>query len=109
MRWPAAVPLLIALAFLTSCVTLKFGREFRSPDAKQIAIGKTDKASLLRMFGEPYQAGLDGGDQTWRWFYGMRDGNVEISKDLTVRFNAEGIVKGYAFTSNFPDDMQHLK
>jgi outer membrane protein assembly factor BamE (lipoprotein component of BamABCDE complex) len=109
MRWPAAVPLLVALALTTGCISLKFGREFRSPDAKSIAVGKTDKATLQRMFGEPYQVGLDSGDQTWRWFYGQRDGGAEVSKDLTVRFNADGTVKAYAFTSNFPDDLQHLK
>jgi len=109
MRWPAAVPLLVALALATACISLKFGREFHSPDAKSIVIGKTDKTSLQRMFGEPYQVGLDSGDQTWRWFYGQREGETEISKDLTVRFNADGTVKTYAFTSNFPDDMQRLR
>ena len=74
-----------------------------------VAIGKTDKASLERTFGEPYQVGLDSGDQTWRWFYGQRDSDAEVSKDLAVRFNPDGTVKSYSFSSNFPEDMKRLK
>jgi hypothetical protein len=109
MRWSAALVPLVALAVLAGCVSIKFGREFPSPDRQLIAVGKTDKASLERLFGAPYQVGIDSGDQTWRWFYGQRESGTEISKDLSVRFNADGTVKSYAFTSNFPDDMARLK
>jgi hypothetical protein len=109
MRWSAAIPCLLALTLLAGCISIKFGREFPSPDARMIVAGKTDKASLQRMFGEPYQVGLDSGDQTWRWFYGQRDSGTELSKDLSVRFNPDGTVKSYAFSSNFPQDMQRLK
>jgi hypothetical protein len=100
--------LLVALA-LAGCLSIKFGREFPSPDRQLIVLGKTDKAVLERLFGEPYQVGVDNGDQTWRWFYGQREGGSEVSKDLSVRFNTDGTVKSYAFTSNFPDDMARLK
>ena len=40
-----------------------------APDAAQIKVDVTDKAGLLSVFGEPYQVGLDSGDQTWRWLY----------------------------------------
>jgi outer membrane protein assembly factor BamE (lipoprotein component of BamABCDE complex) len=111
MRWPAAVAFFLALTVVSGCISIKFGREFPSPDPRMIAVGKTDKTALQRTFGEPYQVGLDSGDQTWRWFYGQRDSSsgTEISKDLTVRFNPDGTVKAYAFTSNFPEDMQRLK
>ena len=109
MRWSSMVLCLMALTMVTGCISLKFGREFPSPEAKSIVAGKTDKASLERMFGAPYQVGLNSGDQMWRWFYGERESGSEISKDLTVRFNADGTVKSYAFSSNFPDDMKRLK
>ena len=111
MRWSVTVPCLVVLTVLAGCVSIKFGREFAAPDAKTIVLGKTDKASLEKSFGEPYQAGLDSGDQTWRWFYGQRDSRTgaEISKDLTVRFNPDGTVKTYSFFSNFPEDLQRLK
>jgi len=109
MRWSAMVPCLVALAALAGCLSIKFGHEFPSPDAGMIVRGQTDRAALERMFGEPYQVGLDGGDRTWRWFYGQRDSDTEVSKDLSVRFNADGTVKSYSFSSNFPEDMKRLK
>jgi len=110
MRWSLAVGSLAAFALvIAGCVSIKFGREFPSPDRQLIVVGKTDKPALERIFGEPYQIGLDSGDQTWRWFYGQREANLELSKDLSVRFNADGTVKSYAFTSNFPDDLARLR
>ena len=109
MRWSVALAGLVALLLVGGCISIKFGREFPSPESKMIVVGKTDKASLERAFGEPYQVGLDSGDATWRWFYGQRDAEMEISKDLAVRFNADGTVKSYSFSSNFPEDMKRLK
>ena len=105
----AALISALALVLVTGCVSISFGRSFPSPDPASITVGTTDKAALRRVFGEPYQVGLDSGDQTWRWFYVQRDSGTEITKDFTVRFNANGTVKSYSFTSNFPDDMQRLK
>ncbi len=102
--------LVVALAILAAaagCAGLKAGRPFPSPDPALIVTGVTDKAALERMFGEPYQVGLDSGDQTWRWFYAERSG--EASKDFTVRFNANGTVKSYSFASNFPEDMSKFR
>jgi hypothetical protein len=109
MRWSVAVASLLALTVLSACVAIKFGREFPSPDAKMLVIGRTDKSYLERTFGEPYQVGLDSGDPTWRWFYGQRDSGTELSKDMSIRFNPDGTVKAYSFTSNFPEDMRRLK
>jgi hypothetical protein len=109
MRRAALVVPLVLASLASACVSMKFGRDFPSPDRQLIAVGKTDRAALERLLGEPYQVGLDSGDATWRWFYGQREGEREISKDLSVRFNADGTVKSYAFTSNFPDDVARLK
>jgi hypothetical protein len=109
MRWSMLAACLIVVTVLSGCVSIKFGRPFPSPDPRAIQVGKTDKATLERTFGEPYQVGLDSGDQSWRWFYGQRDTGSEVSKDLTVRFNPDGTVKAYSFSSNFPEDMKRLK
>jgi outer membrane protein assembly factor BamE (lipoprotein component of BamABCDE complex) len=89
--------------------SLKFGQPFPSPDAAAIQIGVTNKQTLERLFGSPYQVGIDSGDQTWRWLYGERRRDHEVTKDLNVRFNPNGTVKAYSFSSNFPDDMAKLK
>jgi hypothetical protein len=99
---------LVVLAFVAGC-SLKLGHTFPSPVPASIVIGTTDKAALERAFGPPYQVGVDSGDPTWRWFYAERRAGSELTKDLQVRFNANGTVKSYSFSSNFPDDMQRLK
>jgi hypothetical protein len=109
MRWSIAVAGLLAVTLVAGCLSFKLGRDFPSPEPAMIAVGKTDRTSLERAFGEPYQVGLDSGDPTWRWFYGQRNSSTEMSKDLAVRFNADGTVKSYSFSSNFPEDMKRLK
>lgn len=97
------------IALAAGCISIKIGRPFPSPAIDSIVMGKTDKAALQRVFGEPYQVGIDSGDPTWRWVYGEQRAGSEITKDLTVRFNADGTVKSYSFVSNFPDDLRRLK
>src|SRR5437667_12210373 len=95
---------LLALAVLVvagGCAGLKTGRMFPSLDPTQIIVNVTDKAARVRMFGEPYQVGLDRGDPTWRSFYAANDAGGEVSKDLSVRFNPNGTVKSYSYTSTF--------
>ncbi len=108
MKRPS-LALALAVAVLAWGCALHVGRAFPSPDAAQIKVNVTDKTTLRQTFGEPYQVGLDNGDQTWRWFYGERGASAEVTKDFTVRFNANGTVKSYSFTSNFPDDMRRLR
>jgi hypothetical protein len=100
--------LIVAVMLAAGC-SLKLGHPFPSPTAANITIGTTDKTFLRRAFGEPYQVGLDSGDETWRWFFAEHSSGAEVSKDLTVRFNANGTVKSYSFMSNFPQDMAKLK
>jgi hypothetical protein len=99
---------LLVLATLAGCVSVRFGRDFPSPEEGWIVRGKTDRYGLVRMFGEPVQMGFDNGDPTWRWFFGQRDSTAEISKDLTVRFGSDSVVKSYSFISSFPDDLRRL-
>jgi len=105
----ARLSLLAVALVVSACSGLSLGREFPSPDAAQIKVNVTDKAALLVLLGEPYQVGIDSGDQTWRWFYAQRGASSTITKDLTVRFNTNGTVKSYSFTSNFPDDMKKYR
>ena len=104
-----SIVLTLATVLLAWGCGIHFGHVFPSPDPAQITVNVTDKVQLQRTFGEPYQVGLDSGDQTWRWFYGERGASTEVTKDFTVRFNANGTVKSYSFTSNFPEDMSTFK
>jgi len=101
--------LVVVALVVSACGGLRLGKEFPSPDAAQIKANTTDKAALTQLFGDPYQVGIDSGDLTWRWFYAQPGASTTISKDLTVRFNANGTVKSYSFTSNFPEDLKKLK
>ena len=109
MKWTRVGGVVLIAALLTGCGLLVVGWEFPSPTSDMIQIGKTTKADLTRFFGEPYQVGIDSGDLTWSWFYGRKQSQGEVTKELTVRFDAQGIVKSYSFRSNLPEDMARLK
>lgn len=103
------VALTLALALgLPACAVFTTGRDFPSPAAEMIRSGTTAKPDLVRLFGEPTQVGIDDGDPTWTWIY-FRKGNPDLTKQLTVRFRPDGVVKSYSFTSNFPEDMKALR
>jgi len=104
-RW---VPVLFVAGLLTAC-GLVIGRDFPSPTPDMIRTGKTTKADLVRFFGDPYQVGIDTGDLTWSWLYGTKHSKGEIAKELTVRFDAQGVVRTYSFRSNHPEDMARLR
>ena len=111
MRHPlAALMSVLALAVsLTACSALSTGREFASPKpGAEIKNGATTKADLLRMFGDPTQVGMKDGDQTWTWYYFQKGSGKagDLSKQLEVTFNGQGVVKSYSFSSNFPEDMK---
>ena len=103
--------LIVAVTILmAACGTVSLvGRSFPSPDPGMITPGKTDKAFLLRVFGEPYQVGLESGNQLWKWFY--NEGVTgKSTKELNVTFNPDNqTVKSYSFLSNFPQDMSRMK
>lgn len=103
------INILLIATLLGGCGLLVVGADFPSPTKDLLVVGKTTKADLLRFFGEPYQVGIDSGDLSWRWFYAKKYSGGEISKDLTVRFDAKGFVKSYSFSSNEPEDMARLK
>lgn len=103
------IALMLAATILAAGCSIPLGHTFPSPDPGMITPGKTDKAFLLRVFGEPYQVGLDSGNQTWKWFYGQRSVSTESTKELNVIFNADGTVKSFSFLSNFPQDMARMK
>jgi hypothetical protein len=91
-----------------ACGALSVGREFPSPARDAIKRGATAKGDLERMFGKPAEVGIEDGDETWTWIY-FKKGNPDLSKNLKVRFAADGKVGSYSFSSNFPDDMKTMR
>jgi hypothetical protein len=95
--------LLIALGIslilsLAACATI--GRDFPSSKVYDIQIGKTTQAEILAMFGRPWRVGIE--DGKLRWTYGSYHYSAfgpARTKDLVVRFDAQGIVTSYAFNT----------
>ena len=107
-RLAALTTVLVFAVSLAACVG-PIGRDFPSlkPGA-EIKNGVTTKADLLKMYGDPTQVGIKDGDQTWTWYYFQKGSGKDgdLSKQLEVTFNPQGVVKSYYFSSNFPEDMK---
>jgi hypothetical protein len=101
--------LLVLGLLLGACASvLSTGRDFPSPTRDTLRNGTTTRADLTRLFGEPTQVGVRDGDTTWTWYY-FRKGDPDLSKQLEVTLTADGVVKSYSFSSNFPGDMKSLR
>ena len=108
-RLAALTTLLVFAVSLAACSALSTGRDFPSPKpGAEIQNNATTKADLLKMYGDPTQVGMKDGDQTWTWYYFKKGSGSasDLSKQLEVTFNAQGVVKSYSFSSNFPEDMK---
>jgi hypothetical protein len=101
--------LILLLGMLASCASLmQVGRDFPSPAKDAIKNGATKKADVEKMLGQPAQVGVKDGDQTWTYYY-FKKGEPDLTKQLELTFSADGVVKSYSFSSNFPEDMKALR
>jgi outer membrane protein assembly factor BamE (lipoprotein component of BamABCDE complex) len=105
-RLALALILLLGTAACASLMTV--GRDFPSPSKDAIKNGTTKRADLEKMLGQPAQVGVKDGDQTWTYYY-FKKGDPDLTKQLEVTFAADGVVKSYSFSSNFPEDMKALR
>jgi hypothetical protein len=96
--------LLLAIALLgAGCATV--GREFPAHSVDNIIIGKTDRAEIRRMFGEPWRMGIEDGKKTWTYaHYRYSIFGPEQTRDLLVRFDDEGKVVSYSFNTTHEED-----
>jgi outer membrane protein assembly factor BamE (lipoprotein component of BamABCDE complex) len=96
------VPALLAVALVAAaCYTV--GANFASDKVRQIQLGRTTKAQLAEFFGQPYQQGLEDGLETWTYIY-LTPGRKPRSKELYIKFQEDGIVKSYSYSSNIPEE-----
>jgi outer membrane protein assembly factor BamE (lipoprotein component of BamABCDE complex) len=77
------------------------GNAFDTRNIPHIEKGKTTQKEILQWFGNPDRVGIDDGEITWSYIY------IELSlfsqptaKDLTVRFDNNGITSSYSFTTS---------
>lgn len=83
---------------LTGCVTV--GQEFSPVRVPEIKVGQTRKQDITEMFGTPWRTGMEDGKPTWTYGiykYALFGGND--SQDLLIRFDAQGVVRSYTFSS----------
>jgi hypothetical protein len=88
----------LATTQLTGCVTI--GQEFAASRATDIKIGQTRKQDISDMFGVPWRTGLEDGHPTWT--YGIYKYSLFSSadtQDLLIRFDNQGLVRSYTFSS----------
>jgi hypothetical protein len=102
---------LFIFAFFVSTVSgcASVGNDFPS-EVTWISKDKTTKNELETKLGAPFQVGYDSGQLTWTWgFYRYSLFRPTRAKDLVVRFNTNGTVSSYSFSSSFDEDVQNLK
>jgi hypothetical protein len=99
-RWIVAVAAAVQLA---ACVSV--GDPFSVNAVRRIEIGRTTQEDVRRMFGEPWRTGVDDGQKTWTYGdYRYSLFSEAKTRDLVVRFDDRGIVRGYTFNSTHPED-----
>jgi len=99
MRTLTRAAALAVLAATAGCMTI--GRPFPTDKISEIKLGKTTQADLTATYGHPYRTGVEDGDATWTYLlYRLSAFGEGKTRDLFVRFNADGTVKSYAFNTN---------
>jgi hypothetical protein len=96
--------MLCALAALgLGCLSV--GQEFDTRRVPELEIGVTQREDVRRMLGEPWRTGIEDGLPTWtyaRYRYSLFA--PAKTRDLVVRFDAEGVVRAYGFNSTYAED-----
>lgn len=88
----------IASTQLTGCFTV--GQEFAANRVPEIKIGQTSKKEISDMFGSPWRSGLEDGRPTWTYgIYKYALFGATDSQDLLIRFDPQGLVRSYTFSS----------
>ena len=103
MRRASGVCALILCLGVSGCLSV--GHEFPVEPVRTIEKGTTTQDEIRQMFGEPWRTGIDDGQRTWtygRYRYSLF--GDAATRDLVVRFDAQGVVVSYSFNSTYPED-----
>ncbi len=86
-------------SMLNGCVTL--GHPIPAQVAPSIVIGQTTRAEIETQLGPPYRVGLDSGNPSVTYLYYRLGLFIHpVTTDLTIVFNAKGIVQSYDYNTN---------
>lgn len=87
---------------LSACATI--GHEFPTSRVSEIRMGETSEADVLAIFGTPWRVGIEDGQRTWTYGrYRYRLFGQARSEDLVLRFNSQGVVVSYTFSTTEHD------
>lgn len=106
-RWTKAVAIAAmsaTVALAAGCATI--GAPFAVENVRNLEIGKTSRSDVVQMFGAPWRTGLEDGRETWTYgHYRYSLFGADRTRDLVVRFGADGKVASYTFSSTEPEDL----
>ena len=87
------------------CVSV--GQEFDTTQVPALEIGVSQRQDVVRLLGEPWRTGIEDGLPTWTYaHYRYSVFSPVQTRDLIVRFDAEGVVRSYGFNSTYPEDRE---
>jgi outer membrane protein assembly factor BamE (lipoprotein component of BamABCDE complex) len=87
------------VVMLFGCITA--GKAFDTKNIPRIEKGKTTQKDILQWFGNPDRLGIDDGEITWSYLYlKLSLFSQPTAKDLTVRFDKNGVTSSYSFTTS---------
>ena len=99
-----APALLLVALLLAGCLSV--GREFPTEPVKSLQIGETTQEDVRAAFGTPWRTGIEDGDATWtygRYRYALL--GPGHTRDLVLRFDANGVLLSYTYNSTAPDGL----
>ncbi len=100
----AIAAMLATVALAAGCATI--GAPFAVENVRNLEIGKTSRSDVVQMFGAPWRTGLEDGRETWTYgHYRYSLFGADRTRDLVVRFGADGKVASYTFSSTEPEDL----
>ncbi|MBW2452524.1 MAG: outer membrane protein assembly factor BamE [Deltaproteobacteria bacterium] len=103
LRMRQGLSILITMLLLVGCMTV--GQSFPVENVSKIEPGQTNRADVLRLFGTPWRTGLEDGRMIWTYAHYKYDlSGQTLARDLVLRFNDDGFVATYSFSSTVPDE-----
>lgn len=83
---------------LTGCFSV--GQEFSGSRVPEIKIGQSTKQEITDIFGRPWRTGMEDGKVTWTYgIYKYSLFGADDTQDLLIRFDNQGVVRSYTFSS----------